>query len=303
MNNRTRRIIKITAVVCGTLLLLGAGTGYYVLRKFVYRHTASADKLAQWDAASARILALPHAHNVTFTTTDNQQLRGILINRPHAHRVIMLCHGYRMVKEEMEHLINLFPTDTILLFDFRAHGQSTGNFVSFGFHEKQDVFAAINFLKTTPSTKNLPIIGLGISMGGASLLAAAADGAPFKALIIDSSFASLSDQVHYQFTKLTGLPAFLLPMAEVLFEYLTNATIKAVVPAQFIRTISCPVLIIHSQDDRFTPIEHAHTLFANCGHGSARCWIGYKAKHGFLSRQCPKEYAQHINTFLAQIPR
>lgn len=303
MTRRTLRILKISSLTITLTLLVFFGFGYYVMRKFVYRPSITPEKQATIDKAYGRLMALDHAHTITLTTQDNQHLTGIFIDRPQAHRVILLCHGYRMSKESMEHLVALFPHDTVLLFDFRAHGKSSGQFVSFGVHEKKDIFTAIHFLRTHPSTRDLPIVGLGISMGGASLLAAAADGAPFSALIIDSSFASLEDQIRYQFTKLTGLPTFLLPIAQVLFEYLTNAAIASMVPADFIRKVSCPVLIIHSQDDLFTPVSHAHALLASCQQGKSRsCWIDYKAKHGFLSHEHPDEYTNKITTFLQRIP-
>jgi fermentation-respiration switch protein FrsA (DUF1100 family) len=241
------------------------------------------------------------AREVRFVSNDGIQLAGLYIERPHAARIILLSHGYGLSKEYMKRFIPLFPHDTILLFDFRAHGQSGGDWISLGAYERKDIFAAIQFLKEQPGNKDLPIIGIGVSMGGATLLGAAAEGAPFKALIIDSSFADLQEHVGHSFGIYTGLPKSLfMPVVIGLYEYLVGTHASHVKPVKDIASITCPVLVVHSEDDERTPVWNARALYDAAQKHAKNIWIAPSAKHGFIIHNYPEEYKEQIYQFLQQ---
>ena len=75
----------------------------------------------------------------------------------------------------------------VLQFDFRGHGESGPGWVTLGSHERRDVAAAVDFLRS----RGLGPIGLfGVSMGAAIAIVAAPD-LPVAAVVADSAFAEL----------------------------------------------------------------------------------------------------------------
>ncbi len=64
----------------------------------------------------------------------------------------------------------VFQPPSSLLFDFQAHGESTGERITFGYLESKDAQAAVNFLHTNLPEEKLGLIG--VSMGGAATLLA-----------------------------------------------------------------------------------------------------------------------------------
>ncbi len=165
------------------LLLVALGIlliSYRAVRQATYRKEMSAEAAAKNQKKRIQLLQDYGAQEVAIRTCDCIDLHGYLIVRKNAKKNILLCHGYRMTKEHMLPFLQLFPDDNFLLFDFRAHGQSGGELISIGCYEQRDVHAAIDFLAHDTRTKGLPLIGIGVSMGGATLLGAAAHGANFS---------------------------------------------------------------------------------------------------------------------------
>ena len=239
-----------------------------------------------------------HAKTITFFTDDGLSLAGLLITRPEAKRNILMCHGYGMTKEYMRPYIDMFPHDNIFIFDFRAQGESAGDTISIGFHEKKDVHAAINFLQKNEETQGKAIVGLGVSMGAAALLSAVSERpAELKAVVLDSTFARLADQLCQSFARRTGLPVIpFFKIAMLLFEYVANCRVADVTPGEFIQKLQCPVLIIHSQDDQVTTVDNAREL-CRCAPRICQLWLVKKSKHGYICLDYVYEYRERVNKF------
>ena len=111
-----------------------------------------------------------------------------------------------MCKEFFNHCIDIFPTFNVLLFDFRAHGQSGGKYRTLGCHEYKDVIAAAQFLNEKTKTNknlpnNLPLIIWGFSMGGsAALKSLEYEPNIADAFIVDSGFGDLRTVIYHSFT-------------------------------------------------------------------------------------------------------
>lgn len=128
--------------------------------------------------------------DVTFETTDGLTIRGWFIPSPkQSDRTLIICHGlganrsnflpYCAVGDELG--------ANVLMFDFRGHGDSDGYTVTFGYREKLDVLAALDFLRAQKPDQAREVFGLGISMGSSALIHAAAEAQPpFDGVIVDS---------------------------------------------------------------------------------------------------------------------
>ena len=239
---------------------------------------------------------------VSFTSQDGLRLSGMLVYRPLAQRVILLCHGRWQAKEFLYPLADIFTTDTLLFFDFRTHGASEGNLVSLGHHETKDVQAARRFLETHKHTKHMPVYGIGFSMGAAALLNAVCQGSVFEAVAIDSAFAHLHTQMCRLFTRTTKLPSCLLSLSQCIYEALIKGPIEAVSPRAFLQNISLPVLIMHSQEDHVVPVEDAYELYASA-QGAKELWIVKGARHAYLYKLFPQAYKNTVDDFFKRAQR
>ena len=104
----------------------------------------------------------------------------------------------------------------ILAFDMRGAGESPAAPRSFGLYEQRDVLGAVDFLRTG----SLPylelgrpraIAGWGVSLGGATLILAAANEPAIKAIVSDSAYADILPRLEHDILAGGHLPAMFTP--------------------------------------------------------------------------------------------
>ncbi len=293
---------KILIPLIFTTLTLLLSFSYYTTQRFAGAgdrviYDVKQSKLAQ----QIRIELLKHADTqaVRFKSLDDVELSGIYLQRKNAKGNVLLCHGYKGGKEFMFGLLKVFPDYNILTFDFRAHGQSKGLYISLGCHEYKDVIAAVNFLKKN-STQNLPTILLGISMGGSSCIKAIEHEPNLcDALIVDSSFSDLRKMFLRGFAIKAGLPHYpFFPLMRTMFHYCANCDVNQMSPVQSVKHVKQPIMFIHSCDDVFIPPEESLKLYAHARHKKSKIWIGPRCRHGWLHTYFPYHYQKKVHKFL-----
>lgn len=186
------------------------------------------------------------------------------------------------------------------MFDFRGHGESDGHTVSLGYHEKQDVLAAVTYLRRERPEQSRELIGLGISMGSAALVRAAAEvEPPLDAVILDSAFTSALELTS---SVLAVFPSSIQPLLTA--PGIPLASLHAGCPLQEIRPVDqvahlrAPVLFIHSRDDILIPATHAVQLHANALEPKM-LWISPTQGHASSLSESEAEYLGQVVRFLS----
>ncbi len=274
-----------------------AAISYHIARKFVgrYQPTPSQQAIIQ---DRREWLEQQGAQLVHFLTADDLLLEGLLMCRPHARYTIIACHGYHRTKEDCWRIAKIFNDATILFFDFRAHGQSQGDIVSIGWHERNDVQAAVKFVRNCAECTTSPIVGIGFSMGAAALIGAAAQGVHFDAIIADSSFDNLAEQIGRVFTLLTGLPHFpFFWLSKKMFSYSVGTSMEKIDVVAWAKEVKIPTLVIHSSHDDFTPSICSQKLYATLA-GPKKIWLSEDASHACAIKEHPEDYKKQVENFL-----
>jgi uncharacterized protein len=183
---------------------------------------------------------------------------------------------------------------SVLMIDLRGHGTSTRARMTYGAAEKLDVLGAVDWLRQQGHRR----VGvLGASMGAASALLAAADDPVIDALVSDSAYAHFGTMIQRQFRHLSGLPSFFVPGALALCWWLTGQRIADVNPlAAAAGLIGRPLLVVHSQGDRFVSVDDA---LAIAGAAAAECWITDNDGHIGSFAAAPAAYTERVVTFFS----
>jgi uncharacterized protein len=304
MSTIKKRHLLFTSLMLVIISFVGViGVSYYISKKFLFRHEIPNIAAVQVEKQRQQLIENHGAVPVSFKTSDNHELAGLLLIRPRAEKNILAAHGYQKTKEYCWQVAELFPDDNILLFDFRAHGQSTGDLISIGYHERTDIIAGHQFLISDPRTQHLPIVGIGFSMGAAALIGAAAQGTSFSALIVDSSFDQLDKQIARAFYSVTGLPNFpFLFFCQQFFSWWHGASMADVCVTSWAQQVTAPVLFIHSLDDTFTPHLCSQELFEKTS-ATKHCWFQKGAEHARLIKQMLHDYRDKVHQFLKHIAK
>ena len=244
--------------------------------------------------------------DVAFLTTDGVMLKGWLLKPVHPGLptpAIIICHGVGANKSDFTDLaVSLVRRGYfVLLFDFRAHGESGGSRTSLGYHEQKDVAAARDFLGSRREIDGKRIGIYGFSLGGATAVLAAANTNAFAAVVADSAFTSLRDQARETITGFYHLPAFpFLSIAVFGYTLFFQTSVDAVSPVAEIAKISpVPVLIIAGEEDRLIPAHNGRKLY-EAARDPKELWIISGADHGGTLAASGSEYEKRVGDFFAK---
>lgn len=173
--------------------------------------------------------------------------------------VILLAHGYGDKRSEDFYALFASHGYGVLAWDFRAHGQSGGDFSTLGYYEQLDVEAALEYALTRPGVAHVG--AWGGSMGGATVVLAAAHRPEIEAVVIDSAFPTL-DEVF----KLNVPQPVFQPVIRFFAEWETGVSMDKVRPVDEIGKISPrAVFIIQGNADSLAAIDAAKRLYDSAG--------------------------------------
>jgi fermentation-respiration switch protein FrsA (DUF1100 family) len=238
---------------------------------------------------------------VNFTATDGTRLVGWLSRSRTSGPAVIVLHGHganRHTSLVYGHL--LFPDYTVLLPDLRGHGESAGSFTSVGYLEQRDVIGAVRYLMDMGYG---PIGLLGISMGAATALLAAAASPLIAAVVADSSFAALRHAVR-EGARLRGYPRPLTrPLAYLSCQaaaWHLRYPMRAGDPLGAVSAIAPrPLLIIHGESDTLILVEDAYRLYEAAGNPKD-IWVLPGVEHARALEAQPDAYRDRVRDFFKQ---
>jgi dipeptidyl aminopeptidase/acylaminoacyl peptidase len=230
--------------------------------------------------------AFIYYRSVTLTTADGVNLAAWYIpaaseGPASAQPTIVLAHGLLDRKETM---LNLVPWlheagYHVMMFDFRGHGNSDKRPTTIGREEALDVQAALDWLEAEGVGGSIG--GLGMSLGAAALVNAAAQDPRLDALVLDSLFADWSDTDFARDYRLP--PDWLVPDVPS--------------PVELMPDIHVPVFIIHGTADILTGVSHARRLY-DAANAPKKLWIN-DSGHAWSAWTYPQLYRQKVLDFFA----
>ena len=232
--------------------------------------------------------------NVKFQEVDLITEDGIRLSAwytpPRNGTVILLAHGYGDNRPEWIYVLLVKAEYGVLAWDARAHGESDGETSSVGYFEVLDVKAGLDYVSAQP---NIEHIGAwGGSMGGATMIRAAAQFLEIEALVVDSPYSSLDDEFDY----LVPYP-FINPLVKLFAEVQTGIGINDLRPVDEIVKISPrPIYIIQGTGDKVVPTDTAEQLF-NAAGDPRYLWMEENVIHLGMYLNNPRKYERRVVGF------
>jgi len=151
-----------------------------------------------------------------------------------------------------------------LLIEMRARGESEGDEIGLGLTEWRDVKAGVEILRADKEVKDLPIVALGTSMGGSTVITAAGELPEVSAVISISAFSSWADAFVYNM-EMSGMPKTIgtmdIPFINTYlgfhfgFDALQYSSEKSIA-----KLGERPILMMHSTEDTQIPYEQFEKL-------------------------------------------
>jgi uncharacterized protein len=275
-------ILRVIGVVAGVCLAASGWATHMLTRKGIKATIDSAFFYTPFE------LGVPF-EAVSFYNSEGLALKGWWLDRPATRKVVILCPGYGRSKSDLLGVgSRLWRAGyNVLLFDFRDQGESETSISTIGHFERDDLDAAIDYVIWRLPGAEIGLVGY--SMGAAASIMVAATRPEVRAVVADSSFATLRGVLRRIFRGLTHLPASpSMEIAEMLIWLRAGYRVGSVRPIDYIDRIAPrPILIIHGDCDILTPVADAHALYEAAGEPK-ELWITAGSGHCgayFLDRQ------------------
>jgi pimeloyl-ACP methyl ester carboxylesterase len=243
--------------------------------------------------------------NISFITTDSIKLRGWFIGSQNSLTAptIIIAHGLGASKSDFINLSGFLSSNgfNVLLFDFRAHGESGGKSCSLGLKEQMDITATLDYIISRKNLKNKNIGLYGFSLGGSAGILTASKDLRIKAIVADTPFSRLYTISADVIKRTYHLPSFpFMQLANVFYRLSFGGWIGQVAPADVIHLISPrPILLITSDIDQMTPIYHARELIRKAGEPK-ELWVIEGATHGGTISMDAERYNQKLFNFFSK---
>jgi len=213
----------------------------------------------------------PPTEEVALASASGARLAGWYAERDGAYAALLLLHGLRASRRQMSERAQLLHAAgfATLAIDLQGHGESEGDAITAGWRERDDVRAAVGWLREREPGRRLGLIG--ISLGGAATLLAGprADGRDtgstplaIDALVLESVYPTIDEAVHARIDAELGPLAHLLaPALLTQFELRLSIDTDLVCPIDHIAACGAPVLLLVGNQDLGTPLPQSLRLF------------------------------------------
>lgn len=242
-------------------LVIGSGVGYLA---FAYGVSRWLTRRAPAAVAAPSHLPGCAVESLTCRTSDGVALQGWLIEPPTPRGNMVLFHGMRNNRTYVLDRIEFLAAAgyRCIAFDHRAHGESGGRLISFGYHERHDVAAVAALVRARWPSE--PCGALGISMGGAAICFAGQAARAFDAIILESVYHDLNRAFSHRIGS--AYPAWFQhfrPGVVRLTERRLGTRIEQVAPIAHVAQLAPrPVLLLTGSEDQLAPPAEVEAFVA-----------------------------------------
>jgi uncharacterized protein len=274
-----RLLLAAVAFVVGYLALGPLALSY------VFTHAARA-------AVPAARLGTAH-ERVSFRTSDGLTLRGWYV--PSRNGAAVISAPGRADSQKPARMLARHGYG-VLLFDRRGEGESDGDPNIFGWGAERDFSAAVAYLQNRADVHDGRIGGIGLSVGGETLLQAAAHSDGLKAVVSDGagSRSIKEDLARPGSAKWEEIPTSLvMTVGTALF---SNRLPPPEIGSLVARIAPRPVLFIYGEHDQSNVVDLTPRYYAKAG-APKQLWRVPGASHTGGIDARPREYERRIVTF------
>ena len=286
------RLRKLKWLFGGSLCCLIAWilTGYFAANKVtapVPFHYRAFHHIDGYPVQKITVITRDHVKLNVWFSGSNKDSAVIFLHGIHANSVLMLNRAK----------IYLQKGYSVLIPDLRASGMSGGDAVTFGWKERLDLLACVQWLKD----KKYRRIGVhGCSLGAAAIAYSLEEKSDYAFMVMESCY----DNIDHAFANRTfdsGFNRLLFWPVFFFTERKTGATADQLSPLNCVHLYKGPLLYLAGDKEIQIPLEETHAMFQAFGSSVKQLRIFTGARHVDFQRFDPELYNKTLTGFLDSI--
>jgi len=205
--------LTIFLIVLALLVLIVFSISLWIVKQALYPRKFSYEKSYLIEVENGRLNEAEwngwEKHEINFHSPNGYDLSGTWLPLTGSRKTVILLHGFPYTRIGMIKYIPVFRSRgfNVLTYDQRFFGRSGGASTSYGYFEKHDLKAALDWVLEQTGMDSL-VGTMGESMGGATVLQHGAIDPRPAFVIADSCYADLREAMLIRLRDQYHLPAF-----------------------------------------------------------------------------------------------
>ncbi|GGE70554.1 alpha/beta hydrolase [Priestia taiwanensis] len=295
-----KKVLKVLGVTAAATV----GAGLYFTNKLMYMKKKTEEEIerkeGQSDLFDKEVFESLRKEEIHIPSPYGYKLHGYFIPSEGSTKYMVFCHGVTTsyLNSVKYCLYFLKKGYNVIIYDHRRHGKSGGKTTSFGYYEKYDLKAVVDWVRKRFGD-NMTLGIHGESMGACTLLQYAGyveDGADFY--IADCPFSDFQEQLIYRLKEDYKLPKWpLIPLANLFLRMRDGYRVEEVSPIEVIDKVKSPILFIHSVDDMYIPVHMTEELYEK-KQGDKQLLLAPNGGHALSYPENIEAYEEAVDTFL-----
>jgi len=236
------------------------------------------------------------AEAVVFPDTVGEQIHGWFVAGTKGQGAVLLLHGVRADRRAMVNRARFLHVAgyAVLLIDFQASGESSGEAITFGFREADDVKASLRYLHHRLPGERVGIIGT--SMGGAATILAE-PAVEADAVVLEQVYPTIRQATEDRLAIHLGpIGPWLAPILLATLHPHLGIYPDQLRPIDHIGHLTMPKLLIVGDRDRDTTIAESNAMF-HAATGPKQLWVVPGARHVDLYGYVGADYRVRVLDF------
>lgn len=305
MNKRLLTLTLPLAAVSAGAVYMSNKLFNVAFKRVNYVPETSADKQKYADEYYAYVdwyRQIPHdTWYLNENNPDKKLVASYIPNPADQGKTVIISHGYKGNRETMANYAKMFYElgFNILLPDDRAHGDSAGKYINFGWLDRLDYIHWIEQI-IGKNGEDEKILLFGVSMGGATVEMLSGEKLPsqVKAIIADCGYASIREELVYLLHNQYHLPEYPIePLISTITKQRLGYYLNDVSSTEQLKKNRRPILFIHGGKDTYVPVKMAYENYASTK-APKQLWIVRNASHAESFWYNPANYKHRVSEFL-----
>ncbi len=183
-----------------------------------------------------------------------------------------------------------------LLPDLRGTGESGGDLVSIGYHERKDLVACVHWLQN----KGLKVIGAhGFSLGAATVCFAMKELPDLGFAVVESSYDTMKDATDHRL-DMVYMPHFIGWPWSYFLGHRIGADFADISPVRYVPYAKCPTLVMSGDSEGILTPSETTALYEKCGSSRKEMHFFKNGHHRPSITDFPDESRSTLRQFLTE---
>jgi fermentation-respiration switch protein FrsA (DUF1100 family) len=294
--------MALAVIIIIMILILGLG-GFYFSSIVIKPKTFDYDDTYNFEIEHGRfekdVFEKLDKDEVYIKSPYGYDLHGLFFPAAGSKKAVIICHGITYTLYGSVKYMDVFIQRgyNVLIYDHRNHGRSGGNYTTFGYYEKYDLKACMDWIKEKLGDDCIAGVH-GESMGAGISLQYAAIDSRADFIIADCAYSDLNSLLKIRLKEDYHLPPFpILNIASFISRLRCGINYQDVSPIKEISEITTPILFIHGSEDRYIPNTMSRDMY-NSKKISKKIYIAPDAGHAQSINKNKEAYEKIVNDFL-----